>query len=297
MLPPIVDTMIGACKHTASAITRDFMEIEKLQVSHKSIGNFVTNADLKAEKLLINTLRHARPSYEMLVEESGFVPASQASNTKQSVRYRWIVDPIDGTSNFIHGHPCFGISIALERVAYDEEWVNSNLPIFSKRVIAGVIYLPVTREVYWAERGSGAYHINNNGVQSRLRAATPRSNYNEMLAGTLLTNETSQEYAALYQKFSSQYCKFRVSGCVVSDLGLLASGKLDFVFYDKLHLWDIAAGMIILKEAHYTVSTFQPKVEYTQQPAKSDQDISERDSMTIYGFIAGPAHTLSTATK
>ena len=141
---PIMNVMVGAAEKAGRALRRDFGEIENLQVSRKGPGDFVTNADLRAEKILFEELQTARPGYGFLLEEGGEIEGTDKT-------HKWIIDPLDGTTNFMHGIPHFAISIALER---------------DTKLVAGVIYNPITDELFSAERGSGAFY--NHG---RLRVA------------------------------------------------------------------------------------------------------------------------------
>src|SRR5574343_142922 len=164
MYPNNISIALKAAEKAARAIARDFIEIENLQISKKSINDFVTEADMKAEKAIIQELTLASPKFGILIEESGLININENLPS-----HMWIVDPIDGTSNFIHGNPNFAISIALQK---------TGAPL--DQITAGLIYLPAYKEFYWAEKGSGAYHVDNMGRQRRIKVAN-RSYFSESL--------------------------------------------------------------------------------------------------------------------
>tara|TARA_S200000501_G_scaffold304239_1_gene292250 strand:+ start:325 stop:1035 length:711 start_codon:yes stop_codon:yes gene_type:complete len=201
--------MIRASEKAAKVLIRDFGEIEKLQVSKKGPKDFVTNADLKTEKIIIEELKKAKPSYSILSEESGIETNKDKNNT-------WIIDPIDGTVNFLHGIPHFAISIALKS---DNE------------IISGLILDPIKDEIFYAEKNNGAYFNNQ-----RIRVSKKNS-INECLfvSGGKIKNEPNVPW--------------RKSGCAALDMAYVASGRYDGYFQNDLNLWDIAAGIILIEEA------------------------------------------------
>ena len=204
-----LNIMIKASEKASKILIKDFGEIEKLQVSKKGPKDFVTNSDLKTEKIIIDELKKAKPNYSILSEEKGIENNKDENNT-------WIIDPIDGTINYLHGIPHFAISIALK--SYDQ-------------IIAGLIYDPIKDEMFYAEKNNGAYFNNQrikvskkNKIEDCLFVAGSKINYdNELL--------------------------IRNSGCAALDMAYVASGRYDGYFQKNINLWDIAAGIILIKEA------------------------------------------------
>ena len=204
-----LNIMIKASEKASKILIKDFGEIEKLQVSKKGPNDFVTNSDIKTEQIIIDELKKAKPNYSILSEEKGIENNKDENNT-------WIIDPIDGTINYLHGIPHFAISIALK--SYDQ-------------IIAGLIYDPIKDEMFYAEKNNGAYFNNQrikvskkNKIEDCLFVAGSKINYdNELL--------------------------IRNSGCAALDMAYVASGRYDGYFQKNINLWDIAAGIIIVEEA------------------------------------------------
>ena len=207
-ISPHINLMIKASEKASKVLIRDFGEVEKLQVSSKGPSDFVTNADIKVEKIIIDELKKAKPNYSILSEEKG--------TEKNKDKKTWIIDPIDGTVNFLHGIPHFAISIALK----DED-----------EIISGVIYDPIKNEIFYAEKNNGAFFNNQ-----RIRVSK-KNNLSDCLFVTGGRIEHEYEFP------------FRKSGSAALDLAYVAAGRYDGYFQKKLNLWDIAAGIIILKEA------------------------------------------------
>ena len=204
-----LNVMIKAAEKASRALIRDFGEIEKLQVSIKGPTDFVSNADLKAEKIIIEELKKARPYYSIVSEEDGSEKNKDKNNT-------WIIDPIDGTTNFLHGVPHFAISIALK--SNDE-------------IVSGLIYDPIKDEMFYAEKNNGAFFNNQ-----RIRVSKKKEITNCLFAtGGYFKNKID--------------LPTRSSGSAALDIAYVASGRYDGYFENDLNLWDIAAGIIILKEA------------------------------------------------
>jgi len=201
--------MIKAAEKASRALIRDFGEIEKLQVSIKGPTDFVSNADLKAEKIIIEELKKARPHYSIISEEDGSEINKDKNNT-------WIIDPIDGTTNFLHGVPHFAISIALK--SGDE-------------IVSGLIYDPIKDEMFYAEKENGAFFNNQ-----RIRVSKKK----ELNSCLFATGGATKEKIDL---------PLRNSGSAALDIAYVAAGRYDGYFQNDLNLWDIAAGIIILKEA------------------------------------------------
>jgi myo-inositol-1(or 4)-monophosphatase len=216
--------MIAAARKAARALKRDFGELEKLQVSLKGPANFVTAADRRAEETLFEELTKARPGYGFLGEEGGERAGSDKTN-------RWIVDPLDGTTNFLHGIPQFAISIALERDGV---------------VIAGLVYNPANDEMFTAERGKGAF-LNEQRIRvagrTRLADAVVACGLPHIGRGDL--ELARRETGALQE----QVAGLRRFGAAALDLAWVAAGRLDAYWEHDLKPWDMAAGLILVREA------------------------------------------------
>ena len=231
--------MVKVCRKAAKILIRDFGEIENLQVSLKGPGNFVTASDLKVEKILVEELQKARPTYSILSEEVGQI------NNDES--FKWIIDPIDGTSNFLHGIPHFAISIGLEH---------------DKEIICGIIYDPIKDEIFTAEKGNGAY-LNN----KRMRVSS-RSKLKDCIicTGGHKRDSKDRELALEeYKKFSSKvFIPIRKFGSASLDMAYVAAGRCDGYWQRDLSYWDIAAGIILVKESGGFVTDFDGENRYIQ---------------------------------
>ena len=208
-ISPNLNIMIRASEKASKILVRDFGEVEKLQVSIKSPTDFVSSADIKAEKIIIQELLKAKKNYSVISEETGIINNKNSENI-------WIIDPIDGTTNFLHGIPHFAISIALKS---------------NNEIIAGVIYDPIKDEMFYAEKNNGAF-INN----KRIRVSR-KKNINYCLFGTGGSENKTEQLVT------------RNSGCAALDMAYVAAGRYDGYFQNNLNLWDIAAGIIIINEA------------------------------------------------
>ena len=204
-----LNVMIKASEKASKILIRDFGEIEKLQVSKKGPSDFVTNSDLRVEKIIIEELKKAKPNYSIISEENGIENNKDKKNT-------WIIDPIDGTVNFLHGVPHFAISIAL----------RSN-----NEIVSGLIFDPIKNEMFFAEKDNGAYFNNH-----RIRV----SKKNELNNCLFVTGGKINQEPDL---------SFRKSGCAALDMAYVAAGRYDGYFQNNLNLWDIAAGIILIEEA------------------------------------------------
>ena len=204
-----MNIMIKASEKASKLLIRDFGEVEKLQVSKKGPIDFVTNADIKAEKIIIEELEKARPSYSIISEENGIKKNKDEDNT-------WIIDPIDGTINFLHGIPHFAISIGLRS---------------KNEIISGLIFDPIKDELFYAEKNNGAFFNNQ-----RIRVSK-KNKINDCLfvSGNKIQGEID--------------LPLRKSGCAALDMAYVASGRYDGYFQNNLNLWDIAAGIILVQEA------------------------------------------------
>ena len=231
-----LNVMIKAAEKASRALIRDFGEIEKLQVSIKGPADFVSNADLKAEKIIIEELKKARPYYSIISEEEGSEINKDKNNT-------WIIDPIDGTTNFLHGIPHFAISIALK--SEDE-------------IVSGLIYDPIKDEMFYAERENGAFFNNQ-----RIRVSRKR----ELNSCLFATGDLSKSGVDL---------PLRMSGSAALDMAYVAAGRYDGYFENNLSLWDIAAGIIILKEAGGMINEINLSQNKNIQIRASSMEINEK---------------------
>ena len=234
-----INVIVKACRKASKTLIRDFGEIEKLQVSIKGPGDFVTVSDKKVEKILIEELQKARPNYSILSEEIGEI------NNDES--FKWIIDPIDGTANFLHGIPHFAISVGLEH---------------NKEIICGIIYDPIKDEMFTAEKGEGSY-LNN----QRMRVSS-RSKLKDCIIFTGGPKRESKDRdLALkeHNNFSSKiHIPIRKLGSASLDMAYVAAGRCDGFWQRNLNYWDIAAGIILVKEAGGFVTDFYGNNEYIQ---------------------------------
>jgi myo-inositol-1(or 4)-monophosphatase len=221
---PTLNVMIAAARKAARSLARDFGEVENLQVSRKGPADFVSSADHKAEKTLFEELSKARPGYSFLMEERGAVEGTDKS-------HRWIVDPLDGTTNFLHGIPHFAISIGLEREGV---------------LVAGVVYNVVRDELFWAEKGQGAY-LND----KRLRV-TARSDLRDALFGTGAPyhgRPGHEVFLREVERVIAVSSGIRRFGAASLDLAYVAAGRFDGFWERGLSAWDVAAGAVLVREA------------------------------------------------
>ncbi|HVI27774.1 inositol monophosphatase family protein [Hansschlegelia sp.] len=221
---PVLQVMVQAVMKAGRALRRDFGEVEQLQVSTKGPGDFVSVADRRAEEALRAELSRARPGYGFVMEEGGVIEGTDPD-------HRWIIDPLDGTTNFLHGIPVFAISVALERAGV---------------LVAAVIFNPATDELYTAERGGGAY-MNDR----RLRVAARRDFADAVIAtgvphlGKPNHDRFREELARVQIKVSG----IRRFGSAALDLAWVASGRVDGFWERHLKSWDMAAGVLLVREA------------------------------------------------
>ncbi len=208
-ISPNLNIMIKACEKASKVIIRDFGEVENLQVLKKGPKDFVTKTDRRVEEILIEELTKSKKNYSFITEETGII-----NNSDKDVF--WIIDPIDGTTNFLHGIPHFAISIALK---------------FKDEIRSGVIFDPIKDEMFFAEKNKGAF-LNNH----RLKV----SKKNSLEDCLFSSNHEGVKFSNL---------NMRYSGCAALDLAYVASGRLDGFFHNKINLWDVAAGTLIVQEA------------------------------------------------
>ena len=231
-----LNIMIKASEKASKILIRDFGEVEKLQVSKKGPLDFVTNSDLKAEKIIIEELKKAKPNYSILSEESGIEDNKDKTNT-------WIIDPIDGTINFLHGVPHFAISIALK--SNDE-------------IVSGLIFDPIKNEMFYAEKDNGAFFNNHRMKVSK------KNEINDCLfvTGGKIDYEPDLPY--------------RKSGSAALDMAYVAAGRYDGYFQHGLNLWDIAAGIILVKEAGGVLNEIDLSVNKNIKIIASSDDINSK---------------------
>ena len=239
-----LNVMIKASDKASKILIRDFGEIEKLQVSKKGPSDFVTNSDLKVEKIIIEELKKARPHYSFISEENGVENNKDINNT-------WVIDPIDGTVNFLHGIPHFAISIALKS---------------NNEIVSGLIYDPIKDEMFFAEKDNGAFFNNH-----RMKVSN-KNNINECLfaLGGKIKNEPD---------FPN-----RKSGCAALDLAYVASGRYDGFFQNNLNLWDIAAGIILIQEAGGIINDINLNKTENLNVIASNPNISTKFQEKLYNF-------------
>jgi myo-inositol-1(or 4)-monophosphatase len=221
---PLITVITDAVMKASRALKRDFGEVENLQVSRKGPGDFVSAADRRAEQILRDALEKARPGYGFVLEEGGIVEGTDKS-------HRWHVDPLDGTTNFLHGVPQFAISVGLER---------------DGQIVAGVIYDPIKDEIFIAERGKGAY-LNNR----RIRVAA-RAEMADALVGCGMPHIGRGDHGRFLREASVVMAHaggLRRFGSAALDLAYVACGRLDVFWERDLNSWDMAAGIVLIREA------------------------------------------------
>ena len=231
-----LNIMIRASEKASRILIRDFGEVEKLQVSKKGPSDFVTNADIKTEKIIIEELKKAKPNYSIVSEENGIEKNKDDNNF-------WIVDPIDGTINFLHGIPHFAISIAL---------------MSGKEIVSGLIFDPIKDELFYAEKNNGAFFNNQ-----RIRVSKKNDLYECLfVTGGKIMKDLEVNY--------------RKSGCAALDMAYVASGRYDAYFQHNLNIWDIAAGIILIKEAGGVINEIDLDNNQNIKVIASSADISQK---------------------
>lgn len=226
---PLMSVMISAARKAGRSLTRDFGEVENLQVSVKGPANFVSAADHKAEEILFQELQKARPGYGFLMEERGAIAGADKT-------HRWIVDPLDGTTNFLHGVPMFAISIGLER---------------DDQIVAGLIYNPIMDEMFMAEKGKGAFLADRSGRDRRLRVAA-RKTLEDCLVTVGIPHRGRTNHPRFLKEAAdlmANVAGLRRTGSAALDLAWVAAGRFDAYYEYGLGAWDVAAGSVIIREA------------------------------------------------
>lgn len=256
-LSPTLTIMVKAVRRAGRRMIRDFGEVASLQVSQKGPGDFVSNADMLAERTLIEQLSADRPDYGFITEESGVIPAKNNSS------FTWVIDPIDGTTNFLHAVPIFSISIALME---------------KEEVIAGVTYNPVTNELYYAEKGKGSYLMTPTG-NVRLRVSG-RTKLDRSLIGSNGFN--SSDNRSVISKIISSVSSVRYNGSTTLSLAAVAAGQFDAYVATRFKLWDVAAGYLIVKEAGGYVSNFEGSAVLTDIVDKQEMIASNAALKNVF---------------
>jgi len=243
-----LNIMIKASEKASKALIRDFGEVEKLQVSVKGPLNFVSNADIKAEKIIIEELSKARKNYSIISEEDG----SKIGKDKNNI---WIIDPIDGTTNYLHGVPHFAISIALKS---------------NNEIISGVIYDPIKDEMFYAEKNNGAYYNNQ-----RIRVSKKKKLEDCLFATGGNISEKNKTNTNII---------IRRSGSAALDMAYVAAGRFDGYFQKNLNIWDIAAGIIIIKEAGGIINEIDLSKNNNIKVLASNSSISDKLVKNLVNF-------------
>ena len=258
----LITVMQRAAHKAAPRLRRDFGEVEQLQVSKKGPGDFVSMADKRAEATVVEELRNARPDWGLLLEEGGEIPGNPD-------KPRWIVDPLDGTTNFLHGIPHFAISIA----------VQERGPGSKGEISHGLVYQPLTDESYWAEKGRGSW------LQDRRLRVSGRRYLDEALIGTgipHLGRGNAESWAKIYNAVAPEVCGIRRFGSASLDLAWVAAGRMDGFWEDDLDPWDTAAGVLLIKEAGGFVTDYRG----------SDRSFERREYLAANGELHSKLHKL-----
>jgi len=224
--------MDGAARKAARGLQRDFGEVEQLQVSKKGPADFVSRADRRAEQLIREHLQGARPNFGLLLEESGEIKGGADEP-------RWIVDPLDGTTNFLHGIPHFCISIAVEEKG---------------EIISGLIHDPLRGETFWAEKGQGAY------LNDRRIRVSARQNLSQSVVATgipHIARGDHEQYLKILEGMMPSVVGIRRMGAAALDLAYVAAGRYDAYWEESLKIWDVAAGILLVREAGGFVTDYK----------------------------------------
>ncbi len=266
MLSGVIRVMERAARKAGNRLRRDFGEVEHLQVSRKGPADFVSKADQRAERILYDELLAARPDWGFVLEEAGIIEGDPD-------KPRWIIDPLDGTSNFLHGIPHFAISIAAQEPKLGGGWGD---------VFAAVVYQPILDETYWAEKARGAWLHD-----ARLRVSS-RQQLSDSLIATGVPFQGHGNFAEWSKIFSAvgpQVAGVRRFGAASLDLAWLAQGRYDGFWESGLNDWDTAAGCLLVREAGGFVSDFRGR----SAPIHSDQVVAGNDVIhsKLHKLLAG----------
>ncbi|WP_265529977.1 inositol monophosphatase family protein [Sphingomicrobium marinum] len=258
----LITVMERAARKAAPRLRRDFNEVEQLQVSKKGPADFVSMADERAERTIVEELLHARPDWGVVMEEGDTIEGDPD-------KPRWIVDPLDGTSNFLHGIPHFAISIAVE--SKDAQG--------RPEVTQGLVYQPLTDDSFWAEKGRGAW------LQDQRLRVSARRDLSEALIGTGLPHfgrGNVVQWNRIYGAVGPEVSGIRRFGAASLDLAWVAAGRMDGFWEDDLDLWDVAAGMLLVKEAGGFVTDYRGQ----------DRMVARREYLAANGDLHSKLHKL-----
>ena len=236
---PLINVMDGAARKAARGLLRDFGEVEQLQVSKKGPADFVSRADRRSEQVIREHLQGARPNFGFLMEESGETPGEPGAP-------RWIVDPLDGTTNFLHGIPHFCISIAVEDKG---------------EIVSGLIHDPIRDETFWADKGQGAY------LNDRRMRVSARENLAQSVVATGIPHigrGDHEQYLKILALMMPSVAGIRRMGAAALDLVYVAAGRYDAYWEESLHIWDVAAGILIVREAGGFVTDYSGASKMTE---------------------------------
>ncbi|WP_394728350.1 inositol monophosphatase family protein [Altererythrobacter sp. GH1-8] len=257
MYSGLIRVMEKAARKAGGRLRRDFGEVEHLQVSRKGPADFVSKADMRAERAIYDELLHARPDWGFVLEEAGIIEGDPA-------KPRWIIDPLDGTSNFLHGIPHFAISIAVQEPKPDGSGWGE--------VTAGVVYQPINDETFWAEKSRGAWL-----QDARLRVSS-RSRLSDALIATGIPFQGAgdpAEWMKIYSAIGPEVAGIRRFGAASLDLAWLAAGRYDGFWESGLSDWDTAAGCLLVREAGGFVSDYRGRSE----PIHAKQVLAANDTL------------------
>ena len=258
----LITVMTRAVRKAAPRLRRDFGEVEQLQVSKKGPADFVSVADKRSEATLIEELKNSRPDWAILTEESGEIEGDPS-------KPRWVIDPLDGTSNFLHGIPHFAISIAVEE----------RKPGGKSEITQGLVYQPLTDESFWAEKGRGAW------LHDRRLRVSGRRYLDEALIGTGLPHSGRGDvssWSRIYGAIGPEVSGIRRNGAASLDLAWVAAGRFDGFWEDDLDIWDSAAGILLVKEAGGFVSDYRGQ----------DRMFERREYLAANGELHSKLHKL-----
>ena len=257
----LITVMERAARKAAPRLRRDFNEVQQLQVSRKGPADFVSMADRRAEQTLFEELQKARPDWGFLMEEGGEVEGNPE-------KPRWIIDPLDGTSNFLHGIPHFAISIAVQDVQGE--------------ITHGLVYQPLTDESFWAEKGRGTWQQDR-----RLRVSARRDLADALVATGVpfLGHGDSKEWTAIFSAIGPQVAGIRRFGAASLDLAWVAAGRFDAFWESGLQPWDVAAGLLLVREAGGFVTDYRGG----DQPIQRAQVLAANDALhsKLHKLVAG----------
>jgi myo-inositol-1(or 4)-monophosphatase len=261
----IMTVIERAARKAAPRLRRDFNEVQQLQVSRKGPADFVSQADQRAEQTIFEELSHARPDWGFLMEERGEILGDPN-------KPRFIVDPLDGTSNFLHGIPHFCISIAVEEA----------MPNGKREITTALVYQPLTDESFWAEKGRGAWL-----TDQRLRVSSRRDLSESLIATGIpfLGHGDFAQWSRIFGAVAPEVAGIRRNGAAALDLAWLAAGRFDGFWESDLKFWDVAAGMLLVKEAGGFVTDFRGG----DKPVERNEFLAANDALhsRLHKLVAG----------